>query len=142
MKELKLSAVNLAIRSLFSLMILVGTSSCWQDFLLLRLLTIFSTSLQVVFLKWKVESNPLALILTMLECLSKDLITDMIGSRLLLANGKDSGFGMFNVGTTLEKKLLNVSQSSSSLDMILLSSVRLIFSPFDEFWINNVKAVL
>ena len=78
----------------------------------------------------------------MLECLSKDLITDMIGSRLSLANGKDLGFGMFNVGTTLEKKLLNVSQSSLSLDMILLSSVRLIFSPFDEFWINNVKAVL
>ena len=39
----------------------------------------------------------------MLECLSKDLITVMIGSRLSLANEKDLGFGTFNVGTRLEK---------------------------------------
>ena len=78
----------------------------------------------------------------MLECLSKDLITVMIGSRLSLANEKDLGFGTFNVGTRLEKSLLNISKSSSSLDMILLSSVRLIFSPFNDFWVNNVRADL
>ena len=37
-------------------------SSCWQDFLMLRLLIMFSTSLRLVFLKWKVESSALALI--------------------------------------------------------------------------------
>ena len=58
-----------------------GISSCWQDFLMLRLLIIFSTSLQLVFLKWKVESKALALILTILGCLSKDLTTDIIQSR-------------------------------------------------------------
>ena len=32
MQDLKFSAKNLSITSLFSLMILVGISSCWQDF--------------------------------------------------------------------------------------------------------------
>ena len=91
MQELKFSAINLTIRSLFSLMILVGTSSCWQDFLMLRLLIIFSISLQLLFLKWKVELNALALILIILGCLSKDLSTDIIGSTLSLAIGKDLG---------------------------------------------------
>ena len=141
MQELKFSAINLAIRSLSSLMILVGISS-WQDFLMLRLLIIFSTSLQQVFLKWKVESNPLALILTILGCLSKDLITHIIRSRLSLAVGEDLGFGMFIVGTTLKKSWSNVSQSSSSIDTILLLSRRLIFSPFDELSVNNGWAVL
>ena len=50
-----------------------------------------------------VESIALAFILTILGCLSKDLITDILGSRLPLAIGKDLGFGMFKVGTTLEK---------------------------------------
>ena len=91
---------------------------------------------------WKFESKALALILTILECLSKDLIADIIGLRLSLAVRKDLGFGMFKVGSTLEKNWLNVSQSSSSLDVILLSSMRLIFSPFDEFWVNNGSTVL
>ena len=123
-------------------MILVGISSCWQDFLLLRSLIIFSTSLQLVFLKGIVESNVWALILTLLGGLSKDLITGIIGSRLLLAIGKGFGFGMLKVGITLEKNWLNVSQSSSSLHMVLLPSMRLIFSLFDEFWVNNGRTVL
>ena len=115
------------------------TSSCWQDFLMLRLLIIFSTSLQLVFLKWKFESSALALILTILGCLSKDLIIDIIGSYLPLAIGKNLVFGMFRVGTTLEKNWLNVWQSSSSLDMVLSSLSSLIFSIFDEFWVNWVN---
>ena len=115
------------------------TSSCWQDFLMLRLLIIFSTSLQLVFLKWKFESSALALILTILGCLSKDLIIDIIGSYLPLAIGKNLVFGMFRVGTTLEKNWLNVWQSSSSLDMVLSSLASLIFSIFDEFWVNWVN---
>ena len=114
-------------------------SSCWQDFLMLRLLIIFSTSLQLVFLKWKFESSALALILTILGCLSKDLIIDIIGSYLPLAIGKNLVFGMFRVGTTLEKNWLNVWQSSSSLDMVLSSLASLIFSIFDEFWVNWVN---
>ena len=114
-------------------------SSCWQDFLMLRLLIIFSTSLQLVFLKWKFESSALALILTILGCLSKDLIIDIIGSYLPLAIGKNLVFGMFRVGTTLEKNWLNVWQSSSSLDMVLSSLSSLIFSIFDEFWVNWVN---
>ena len=54
MQELKFWAINLAIRSLFNLVILVRISSCWQDFLMSRLLIIFSTSFPLVFLKWKV----------------------------------------------------------------------------------------
>ena len=114
-------------------------SSCWQDFLMLRLLIIFSTSLQLVFLKWKFESSALALILTILGCLSKDLIIDIIGSYLPLAIGKNLVFGMFRVGTTLEKNWVNVWQSSSSLDMVLPSLSSLIFSIFDEFWVNWVN---
>ena len=115
------------------------TSSCWQDFLMLTLLIIFSASLQLVFLKWKFESSALALILTILGCLSKDLIIDIIGSYLPLAIGKNLVFGMFRVGTTLEKNWLNVWQSSSSLDMVLPSLSSLIFSIFDEFWVNWVN---
>ena len=115
------------------------TSSCWQDFLMLRLLIIFSTSLQLVFLKWKFESSALASILTILGCLSKDLIIDIIGSYLPLAIGKNLVFGMFRVGTTLEKNWWNVWQSSSSLDMVLPSLSSLIFSIFDEFWVNWVN---
>ena len=48
-----------------------------------------------------------------------------MGSRLFLAFGKDLDFDMFKVGTILEKNWLNVSQSSSSLDMNLLSKMRL-----------------
>ena len=80
--------------------------------------------------------------MTILGCLFKELITDIIGSRFSLAIGKDLGFSMFKVGTTLEKNCLNVSQSSLSLDMVLTSSARLIFSPFDEFWVNNGRTVL
>ena len=58
------------------------------------------------------------------------------------AIGEALGFSMFKVGTTLEKNSLNVSQSSSSLDMVLLPSTRLIFSPLDEFWVNNCGTVL
>ena len=47
MRELKFLAINLAIKSLFSLVILVGISSWWQDFLILKLLIIFLTSLQL-----------------------------------------------------------------------------------------------
>ena len=115
------------------------TSSCWQDFLMLTLLIIFSASLQLVFLKWKFESSALALILTILGRLSKDLIIDIIGSYLPLAIGKNLVFGMFRVGTTLEKNWLNVWQSSSSLDMVLPSLSSLIFSIFDEFWVNWVN---
>ena len=115
------------------------TSSCWQDFLMLRLLIIFSTSLQLVFLKWKFESSALVSILTILGCLSKDLIIDIIGSYLPLAIGKNLVFGMFRVGTTLEKNWWNVWQSSSSLDMVLPSLSSLIFSIFDEFWVNWVN---
>ena len=43
------------------------------------------------------------LILTTLGWLSKDLITDILGSRLFVAIGKNVGFGMFIVGTTFEK---------------------------------------
>ena len=71
----------------------------------------------------------------------KDLITDTIGSRFSLAIEKDVGFSghyiSFKEGTTLEKNWLNVSQSFSSLDIVLSSSTRLIFSPLDEFWVNN-----
>ena len=49
MQELKFSAINLAIRSLFSLMILVGISPCWRDFLILRLLIILPASSQTFF---------------------------------------------------------------------------------------------
>ena len=115
------SATKMAIRSLFSLMILVGISICWQDYLMLRLLIIFSISLQLVFLKWKVESSALALILTIHVYLSKALIRYIIGSRLSLTIGKDLGFCMFKVSTTF---WLYVSQSSSSLDMVLPSSTR------------------
>ena len=80
--------------------------------------------------------------MTILGCLYKELITDIIRSRFSLAIGKDFGFSMFKVGTTLEKNCLNVSQSSLSLDMVLTSSTRLIFSPFDEFWVNNGRTVL
>ena len=79
------------------------------------------------FSEMKVWIKSFSLILTILQCLSKDLVTDIIGLRLSLAVGKDLGFGMFKVGTTLEKNWLNVSQSPSSLDVILLSSMRLIF---------------
>ena len=71
---------------------------------MLRLLIIFSISLQLVFLKWRFESNALALILTILGRLSKDLITDIIGSRLSFAIGKDLGFGMF--GYYIREKLI------------------------------------
>ena len=74
--------------------------------------------------------------------LAKDLITDIIVSRLPLAIGKGLGFGMFKVGTTLKKNWLNASHSSSSLDMVLRSSERLIFLPFDEFWVDNGRTVL
>ena len=70
------------------------------------------------------------MILNILGCLLKDLITDLIGSRLSLDIGKDLGFGMFEVGTILKKNWLNASQSSSSLDIVLLSSMRLILSLF------------
>ena len=73
-------------------MISVGISYCWQEFLMLRLLIIFSASLQLLFLKLKAESNALALILTKLGCLSKDLIIDIIGSRLSLSIGQDLSF--------------------------------------------------
>ena len=69
-------------------------------------------------------------------CLPKDLITDMIGSRLSLAIGKDLGFGMFKVGTTLEKNRLNV-RVPRLLDMVSLSSMRLLFSHFHEFWVKH-----
>ena len=75
--------------------------------------------------------------LTILGCLSNELITDIIRSTFSLAIGKGLGFGMFKVHTTLEKNLLNVS----SLDMVLPSSTRFIFSPFDEFWVKNGRAV-
>ena len=120
----------------------MGISSCWLDFLMLRLLVIFLTSLQLVFLKREVESSALVLILTALGCLSKDLITDIIGSWFSLATGKDLGFGMLKLGTILEKNWLNASQSSSSLDMVLPPSTKLIFSIFDEFWVNNSRALL
>ena len=70
------------------------------------------------------------MILNILGCLLNDLITDLIGSRLSLDIGKDLGFGMFEVGTILKKNWLNASQSSSSLDIVLLSSMRLILSLF------------
>ena len=43
--------MNLGISSLLTLMILVGMPSCWQDFLMLRLIIIFETSSQLVCLK-------------------------------------------------------------------------------------------
>ena len=49
---------------------------------------------------------------------------------------------MIKMDTTLKQIQLNVSQSSSSLEMVLPSSARLTFLPFDEFWANNGKAVL
>ena len=108
---------------------------------MLRLLIIFPNLLQLVFLKLKVGSSTLVLILTLLGCLMKDLITDTIGSRFSLAIGKDVGFSghyiSFKEDTTLEKNWLNVSQSFSSLDIVLSSSTRLIFSPLGEFWVNN-----
>ena len=67
----------------------------------------------------------------------KDLITDMIESRLSLAIGKDLSFGMFNkVGTPLEKNRLNV-RVPRLLDMVSLSSMRLLFSHFHEFWVKH-----
>ena len=73
MQELKFSAINLAIRSLFSLMVLkrqpsrvVLSKRCSENMqqiyreinlTMLRLLIVFSTSLQLAFLKWKVESK-------------------------------------------------------------------------------------
>ena len=111
---------------------------------MLRLLIIFPNLLQLVFLKLKVGSSTLVLILTILMCLMKDLIRDTIRSRFSLAIEKDVGFSghyiSFKEGTTLEKNWLNVSQSFSSLN-ILPSSTRLIFSPLDEFWINNGRKV-
>ena len=108
---------------------------------MLRLPIIFPNLLQLVFLKLKVGSSILVLILTILMCLMKDLITDTIRSRFSLAIEKDVGFSghyiSFKEGTTLEKNWLNVSQSFSSLDIVLSSSTRLIFSPLDEFWVNN-----
>ena len=94
------------------------------------------------FLKRKVESSALALILTTHRCLSKNLVTDIIVPRLSLAIWKDLGFGYFKVGTTLRKNWLNVLQISSSLDLLLPSSMRLILSHFDEFWVNIGIAVL
>ena len=111
---------------------------------MLRLLITFSTSLQLVFLKWKVEWSALALILTIRGCLSKELITDIIAG-FWFAIGLDLpglGFDMFKVCTTLEKKWLNASHSSSSLDMVFPSSTRLIFLSFDEFWVSNCKTIL
>ena len=111
---------------------------------MLRLLIIFPNLLQLVFLKLKVGSSTLVLILTILMCLRKDLITDTIRSRFSLAIEKDVGFSghyiSFKEDTTLEKNWLNVSQSFSSLD-ILPSSTRLIFAPLDEFWVNNGRKV-
>ena len=111
---------------------------------MLRLLIIFPNLLQLVFLKLKVGSSILVLILTILMCLMKDLITDTIRSRFSLAIEKDVGFSghyiSFKEGTTLEKNWLNVSQSFSSLD-ILPWSTRLSFSPLDEFWVNNGRKV-
>ena len=40
------------------------------------------------------------------------------------------------------REKLNVSWSSSSLDVVLSSSTKLIFSLFDEFWSNNGRIVL
>ena len=111
--------MSLASRSLFNLMILVGISFCWQEFLILSLIIIFSTSLQVVFLKLNIGSNALVLILAMLIYLLKDLVMDVIGLRSWLHLGKNLCFGMhktFNMRTILKKNLLNVSQSSLSLD--------------------------
>ena len=111
--------MSLASRSLFNLMILVGISFCWQEFLILSLIIIFSTSLQVVFLKLNIGSNALVLILAMLKYLLKDLVMDVIGLRSWLHLGKNLCFGMrktFNMRTILKKNLLNVSQSSLSLD--------------------------
>ena len=68
--------------------------------------------------------------------------SDIIGSKFSLAIEKDLSFGMFKVGTTLKRNWLNVSQRSSSLDMVLPSSTRLIFSLFDKVWVNNGKTVL
>ena len=73
MQELKSSDMNSTIRSLLSLMFLVRTYFCWEDFLTLRLLTFFSTTLLLVFLKCTVDSNFLRLILTIPGCLSEDL---------------------------------------------------------------------
>ena len=74
---------------------------------MLRLLIIFPNLLQLVFLKLKVGSSILVLILTILMCLMKDLITDTIRSRFSLAIEKDVGFSghyiSFKEGTTLEK---------------------------------------
>ena len=111
---------------------------------MLRLLIIFPNLLQLVFLKLKVGSSTLVLILTILMCLMKDLIRDTIRSRFSLAIEKDVGFSghyiSFKEGTTLEKNWLNVSQSFLPLD-ILPSSTRLIFSSLDEFWVNNGRKV-
>ena len=73
MQELKSSDMNLTIVSLLSLMFLVRTYFCWEDFLTLRLLPFFSTTLQLVFLKCKVDPNFLHLILTIPGSLSEDL---------------------------------------------------------------------
>ena len=82
------------------------------------------------------------LILTILRCLSKDLIADMIGSKFSLTIGKDLAFDMYKLGSTLKKSWLNVSQSSSSPGIVLPSSTRFILSPFDEFLVNNGWTVL
>ena len=74
---------------------------------MLRLPIIFPNLLQLVFLKLKVGSSILVLILTILMCLMKDLITDTIRSRFSLAIEKDVGFSghyiSFKEDTTLEK---------------------------------------
>ena len=70
MQELKFLCLNLAIRSLFNLMVLLDKTYLrnllGKTFLMLRLPIIFSTSLRLVFLKWG-ESNVLVMIFTMLE---------------------------------------------------------------------------
>ena len=65
--------------------------------------------MQLALLNLKVESNAVALILTIIACLSKDLVIEITGSRCSL-------FGTFKLGTTLSENWLNISQNSSSLD--------------------------
>ena len=62
--------------------------------------------MQLVLLNLKVESNAVALILTIL---AKDLVIEITGSRCSL-------FGTFKLGTTLNENWLNISQNSPSLD--------------------------
>ena len=134
--------MNLTIRFLFSLFILMVISSCWQDFWMLRSLTTFSTSLPLGFFEMKGWGKCFTFHFGHTRVFVENF--NYWHNRFKIFTSRKKRLRVWYVQTryTWEKNLVNVSQSSSSLDMVLPSTKRVRFLLFQLFCVNKDGTVL